>query len=155
MKFVIPLPPSKNDTHVSDAVARKDDIIGAVQSLIAGERGAWHKVKRAMRVIRRRSPEYSAYQGRARDLMRQQNVSEAVGEVRVSVTAFFPDRRGDMANIVDPLLDTLEGVAYANDRQVTQFGRWAREVDAEDPRVVVTVEPLEMDLFVSVDARGG
>lgn len=141
MRFVIPLPPSKNDSHVERAVAKRGELEAAVRS------GNWHAIKRAMKVIRHRSPAYKAYVVEAEEIARAQNVQPLSGDVILSVTAFFPDRRRDMANIVDVLLDSLEGIAYHNDRQVVAFGRWSREIDAEDPRCVVTVEALEPGLF--------
>lgn len=152
MELVLPLPVSKNDAYVEQAVAKKADIIAAVEKLMANEKGAWTGVKRAMKVIRRRSPEYLAYLERLRLVLAGQDVQVIEGDVRLHAVAFFPDRRWDMVGVDEVLLDALEGHCYGNDRQVKDFRlQWA--LDKRDPRIVVTVEPLEQaDLFAGAPA---
>lgn len=148
MRFVIPLPPSKNDSHDLYAVAKKEPLLKAVAWLgKGGGKPAWDAVIGSLRVVRKRSDAYDRFLEELDAMLIGQNVSVLEGDIRLSVTAFFPDRRRDMANIVDVLLDCLEGRAYGNDRQVVEFGRWSREVDEHDPRCVVTVEPFNLDLF--------
>lgn len=145
MKLVLPLPPSKNDAYVEQAVAKKGPLIAAVKKLMAGEKGAWHAVKRAMSVIRHRSEAYIEYEKAVQACVSYQDVKPLEGPVTVTVTVFFPDMRRDLQNVVDVLFDVLEGIAYGNDRQVIAF-TFRREV-SDDPRVVVTVLGENADLF--------
>lgn len=150
MKIVIPIPPSKNASHVEEAVAKKDELIPAVFAWKRGTKGAYHRVKRAMRVVRRRSEEYEEYLKSLETALAGQKFRKRGGQVIVTATVFFPDRRRDMANVIDVLLDSLEGYCYENDRQVVWL-HMRREIDEDDPRVVVTIEGLEPSLFDEPD----
>lgn len=64
------------------------------------------------------------------------------GTYCVQVDAYYPDRRfGDIDRISGVVLDSLETVAYATDRQVSELVV-TRQVDAERPRLVVQVTAI-------------
>lgn len=54
---------------------------------------------------------------------------------------YFRDRRRDLDNVLKPLLDALQGVVYANDRQIAHI-ELRREIDPRAPRVEITLGPL-------------
>ena len=55
---------------------------------------------------------------------------------------YFPSLRGDLDNRIKVLLDALQGVAYADDKQVFELHA-RRELDRENPRVEIDVHPFE------------
>jgi crossover junction endodeoxyribonuclease RusA len=63
------------------------------------------------------------------------------GEVSFTIWIYLPDRRRrDRDNIEKAVQDALNGVAWIDDSQVREWhGR--RELDAEKPRVRVTIGP--------------
>ena len=66
------------------------------------------------------------------------------GPVRVEVSVYRPQRRGDLDNTLKVILDALRGIAYGDDAQVIHLVA-RRNDDAENPRAVVTVaaEPVD------------
>jgi Holliday junction resolvase RusA-like endonuclease len=64
--------------------------------------------------------------------------------VAVSVTIYRPIKSGDLDNRLKPLLDSLRGIAYVDDKQVVELHA-LRLDDAANPRAVVTVEPQVQD----------
>lgn len=66
-------------------------------------------------------------------------------EYIVDVRGYWPDRRyGDADRLTSLVMDALEGIAYAKDRQVAdQSGK--RRVDKEHPRTEVVVRVWEGD----------
>ena len=60
-------------------------------------------------------------------------------DVRVVLNVYTPTRAGDLDNRIKPTLDALQGIAYADDRQVVEILA-RRFVDKDNPRVEVTVE---------------
>ena len=60
------------------------------------------------------------------------------GPVSVKALVYFPSLRGDLDNRLKVLLDALEGIAYADDRQVYELYA-IRMLDRENPRVEITV----------------
>lgn len=65
------------------------------------------------------------------------------GEVCLLVTVYRPAKRGDLDNHLKVLLDSLNGVAYADDKQVGELFV-SRFEDAANPRVVVSVWPRDV-----------
>ena len=56
--------------------------------------------------------------------------------------AYYPDGRlGDSDRLLGLPLDAMEGLVYANDRQVAEVS-CRRRIDAERPRVEVTITKL-------------
>jgi crossover junction endodeoxyribonuclease RusA len=60
------------------------------------------------------------------------------GEVSLLITVFRPRKTGDLDNHLKVLLDSLNGVAYADDKQVAEIFI-SRFEDAANPRVEVRV----------------
>lgn len=78
----------------------------------------------------------------ARDMARQQGVVPVEGEVEVRLVFYFNRRGCDTDNRIKPALDSLEGVAYKNDRQVARIVA-DRALDPSNPRTEVTVRLME------------
>ena len=150
-RVVVPLPPSKNATHEPTAFFKKEDLFAAVEAWRAGHVDGFKMTRRAIRPGRRYSPEYEGWL-KSLDAMLEGQRFELVaeGDIKVTVTAFFKDRRIDMPNIIDPLLDGLQTRLFRNDSQVAELVT-RREIDKDDPRCVVTVEPLNLDLFSAAE----
>lgn len=64
------------------------------------------------------------------------------GPVGVSLVLHFASRRPDLDNGIKPLLDSLAGICYANDRQVVVLNV-VKGLDAENPRAEVSVWAVE------------
>lgn len=64
------------------------------------------------------------------------------GAVAFHADVFFPNRRGDLDNRGKVLLDSLQGIAFVNDSQIYDY-RLVRHLDRDNPRVIVTIEPME------------
>lgn len=64
------------------------------------------------------------------------------GEVAVFITVYRPAKRGDLDNHLKVLLDSLNGVAYADDGQIGELFI-SRFEDKANPRVVVSVWPRD------------
>lgn len=62
------------------------------------------------------------------------------GELVVHVTAFRPQRRGDLDNVLKAALDALNGVAWHDDSQVVELHA-LRLDDKTNPRLEVSVQP--------------
>jgi Holliday junction resolvase RusA-like endonuclease len=63
------------------------------------------------------------------------------GPVCVFLTVYRKRRAGDLDGFQKILLDSLQGIAYVNDSQIAELHALRLE-DPEQPRVVVTVEPM-------------
>jgi Holliday junction resolvase RusA-like endonuclease len=64
------------------------------------------------------------------------------GEVALLITVFRPRKTGDLDNHLKVLLDSLNGVAYKDDKQVAEIFI-SRFEDKENPRVEVRVMPRD------------
>jgi len=60
------------------------------------------------------------------------------GEVHVDLTVYRPKRIGDLDNSIKVLLDSLKGIAFEDDKQVTSIYAERRD-DKDDPRVEVLI----------------
>jgi len=60
-------------------------------------------------------------------------------EVKVSVKVYRPQRSGDLDNRLKILLDALQGVVFASDKQVSEIHAYRFE-DKNRPRVEVEIE---------------
>jgi hypothetical protein len=68
----------------------------------------------------------------------------ATGDIRLGITFFPPDRRGDRTNYPNRIKPALDGIADAlkvNDRRFLPTYHFAEPVGAEKACVVVTVNP--------------
>jgi crossover junction endodeoxyribonuclease RusA len=121
IRLTLPLPPSINSYHRS-VVLRG----GVGKVLISATGRRWRK--QAMTIAQMQA-------GATRPID---------GDVRVRVRVYFQDRRRDLGNVEKPLSDLLEGIAYANDRQISDM-HYTRHIDRGNPRVEVEVQPCEGD----------
>lgn len=62
-------------------------------------------------------------------------------EVSVTVDVYRPAKRGDLDNTLKSLLDSLTGVAWNDDSQVSEIKARRYDTDRKNPRVVVTIAP--------------
>lgn len=69
---------------------------------------------------------------------KSQGAHVLTGEVCVSLTFYRKARRGDMDGGLKCLLDSLQGVAYANDSQIRELHALQLE-DKANPRVQIAV----------------
>lgn len=76
------------------------------------------------------------------------------GDVTVHLAVYFPTRAGDLTNRVKAAHDRLQGLAYTNDSQVVAAAQ-RRELDANNPRIVATIQPVTVDLFAKPERRNG
>lgn len=76
------------------------------------------------------------------------------GDVTVHLAVFFPTMAGDLTNRIKATHDKLIKVAYRDDSQIVAAAQ-RREVDADNPRVVATIQPVNADLFVGKERRSG
>jgi Holliday junction resolvase RusA-like endonuclease len=63
------------------------------------------------------------------------------GGVSVSLWVYRAAQRGDLDNRIKVLLDSLQGIAYKDDKQVRELHAFLED-DKDNPRVVVEVEAL-------------
>lgn len=87
------------------------------------------------------SPEGRHYKATVALLGLQAQAQPYTGPVSVAITAYRPRKAGDVDSILKVLLDSLEGVAYTNDRQIVTLLVERRD-DKARPRVEVTVREL-------------
>lgn len=74
------------------------------------------------------------------------------GPVRVEVSVYRPQRRGDLDNTLKVILDALKGIAYGDDAQIVALSA-RRNDDAANPRAVVTVEAEPEAARARIDAE--
>lgn len=84
------------------------------------------------------SDEARAYKALVRMAYRRQEIR---GEISVSLVWHRERRSGDLDKRIPIILDSLQGVAYANDAQITRIIA-SRFEDTKNPRLIVTVSPL-------------
>lgn len=86
------------------------------------------------------SREARAYRARCQTAALAQRVQMLDGDVEVSGTVYFENRRRDLDGAIKVLFDALEGIAYRNDRQVASIAL-ERAIDRDRPRVEIRVTP--------------
>jgi crossover junction endodeoxyribonuclease RusA len=118
-RLTIPLPPSINSYH------RSVTLRSGVSKVLVSKHG--RKWKKAALLA-------AQLQWRGKPLE---------GDVRVSIIAYFRDRRRDTDNILKPALDLLQAAGVmVNDRQVCEIHLY-RAIDKGNPRLEVDVEAIE------------
>ena len=73
-----------------------------------------------------------------------QGVRKLHGPVSVSGTVYMARRGCDLDNRLKVAFDVLKGIAWTDDRQVARLA-FTRELDPRNPRVVLTIEPIDME----------
>jgi crossover junction endodeoxyribonuclease RusA len=84
------------------------------------------------------SAEAKAYKALAAQMARDAGMKPLVGDVVFTVKVYRPQKSGDLGNRLKVLEDALEGVAYLNDKQITEQHAY-RFDDRSNPRVEVTI----------------
>lgn len=95
------------------------------------------------RVFRNRIIKAKAGREYAKRVQLEASAQEAVpldGPVAVSVTAYRPQKRGDLDNTLKAAFDALNGVAWGDDSQVVELHAWRMD-DKTNPRLEVHVQP--------------
>ena len=84
------------------------------------------------------SREARSYKKEAAALAIQQGVHPIFGPVQVRVFAYRPSKRGDLDNMLKIVFDSLKGIAWIDDSQIT-FLAAGRFDDKENPRIEIDV----------------
>ncbi len=82
------------------------------------------------------------YKLNVREKAEQMGIQPLSGPVRLVVDVYRPRAVGDADNTLKLLQDSLEGVAYDNDRQVRELHVYLHDDDKSNPRVEVKVERI-------------
>lgn len=61
------------------------------------------------------------------------------GPVEVTLRFYPPTWRGDCHNVLKVVLDSIQGTAYTNDRQVRSISHLVVDTDPENPRVEIVI----------------
>ena len=64
-------------------------------------------------------------------------------DLRVDVVWYRESKRGDVDKRGAILLDALQGIAYTNDAQIADYRIRRDDSDRRNPRMVVTITPLD------------
>jgi len=86
------------------------------------------------------SAEAKAYKEQVAWIARAAGVEPATGNVAVTLRVYRQAKRGDLDNSIKVSLDSLIGVAYADDSQIVRIVA-ERYDDKRNPRVEVEVTP--------------
>lgn len=84
------------------------------------------------------SDEAKNYRDTFKMLARVDGVTQMSGPVAVTIAVYRERKAGDLDNFVKCLLDSMQGVFFANDSQVVKLVA-TRHDDRHDPRVEVEV----------------
>lgn len=87
------------------------------------------------------SREYRAFKEASRLHCLQRRVRPMDGALKVCLTLYRPRRVGDIDNRIKPVLDALNGFAWADDAQIVRL-EVERHDDKAAPRVEVEVSPF-------------
>lgn len=86
------------------------------------------------------SAEAKAYKEQVAWIARAAGVELIDGDVSVTMRVYRQAKRGDLDNTAKVLLDSLNGIAYADDSQIVRIVA-ERYDDKKNPRVEVEVTP--------------
>jgi crossover junction endodeoxyribonuclease RusA len=84
------------------------------------------------------SAEGQAYKAQVASICRDAALVPLEGDVTVKAHIYRQQRRGDIDGYVKALLDSLQGYAYADDKQVTEL-HLIRDDDKRNPRVEIEI----------------
>lgn len=87
------------------------------------------------------SAEATAYKMQVMAATRETHARMFTGNVSVTVRVYRPQKRGDLDNSIKILIDSLRGIAYADDSQIVALHAY-RADDRHNPRAVVTIEEV-------------
>lgn len=66
------------------------------------------------------------------------------GDVVLTIDLYRPQKSGDVDNRIKQLADALQGIAYANDKQIKKITVERHDTDRKNPRAVVTIESAKL-----------
>lgn len=89
------------------------------------------------------SKEARTYKAAAKVLAYSQGARPLTGDVRVTVHWYRARKSGDCDNRLKVVSDSLEGIAYTNDRQIADLRIVRHDTERGTPRIDVTVQPVE------------
>ena len=95
-------------------------------------------VVRGRKILTKRGRDYKAI---AAALALSHGLRPVSEDVAVTVAVYRPRRCGDLDNALKVVLDSLTGVAWDDDKQVTEIHA-RRFDDKANPRVEIRIEPL-------------
>lgn len=64
------------------------------------------------------------------------------GNLRVTIDYTFPNKRTDMNNCHKLILDAMQGIVYANDRQIHEE-HYFRSFDKQFPKFIIEIEKID------------
>lgn len=88
------------------------------------------------------SRKYQAYKVEVAYLAGLQQAPKLCGPLAVTGHVYRPRKIGDVDGSIKALLDSLNGICYEDDKQITEL-HWFRHDDKQDPRAELTIEELE------------
>jgi Holliday junction resolvase RusA-like endonuclease len=97
----------------------------------------WRKTKHGRVYV---SEEAKAYKSNVATLGAVKGCRPLTGDVAMILIVYRPQKSGDLSNRIKVLEDALIGVAFADDKQVTQLVAQRRD-DKANPRVEVDIRP--------------
>lgn len=87
------------------------------------------------------STEARNYKEQAGWIAKGAGVDMITGDVALTVKVFRPQKRGDLDNTLKVLIDSLKGVIFKDDNQVTEIHAYLDD-DKHNPRVEVGIREL-------------
>lgn len=87
------------------------------------------------------SAEARAYKEEAAWIAKAAGATLLDGDVSITLRVFRPAKRGDLDNSIKVILDSLQGIVYANDSQIVRIVA-ERYDDKKNPRVEVEAVAL-------------
>ena len=96
------------------------------------------RVYKGMTVV---SSEATAYKREVKKLAKLAALSPLRGDVALTLDVYRPRATGDLDNRIKVLVDSLNGIAWADDEQIVQIHAYRHEGRGAG-RVEVTIEPV-------------
>jgi Holliday junction resolvase RusA-like endonuclease len=87
------------------------------------------------------SEEGRRFKARCQLVAQAQVATPLAGEVSMRAMVYFRDHRRDLDNVLKPLLDALQGIVYANDRQIVHLD-FRKALDPRHPRIELEIAAL-------------
>ncbi|KKL53449.1 hypothetical protein LCGC14_2275360 [marine sediment metagenome] len=90
----------------------------------------------------RRSDEYNAFRATVLRITDIVGLVPFDGKVLVVIYVYRASKRGDLDNYIKPTLDSLNNIAYHDDKQVVELHAYRLD-DKHNPHIEITIEDLE------------
>jgi len=87
-----------------------------------------------------KSTEARQYQAAAAMTARLAGIPKLAGDVSVTLNVHRPARRGDLDNSIKVVLDAIKGIAFEDDKQVSEIHAYRHEAPKTDGWVTIQVE---------------